>query len=160
MILISTTCRLKQSLLQCCLKDGVDHEHSLPWEGILEIWSLERKLHFCFLKKMFFDHFKIVLFILFWELIPSIIIIFINDKYFLFGEMLCGCCVIQEFSKAHRINCQTSVNPFWDSILILWFCCSTQVGIAQRLRSVGAETAACGWEEKLPAPASLTGLVP
>lgn len=91
---------------------------------------------------------------------PSIIIIFMKDKYFLSGGMLCGYCIIQEFSKAHSINYQICINPFWDFMLLLWLRSNTQVGIAQRLLSVGAETAACGWGEKLPAPAKLTGLVP
>lgn len=91
---------------------------------------------------------------------PSIIIIFIKGKYFLSGGMLCGYCIIQEFSKAHGMNYQISINPFWDLMLVWGLHSNTQVGITQRLVSVGAETADCGGREKLPDPAKLMGLVP
>lgn len=95
--------------------------------------------------KIFFDDFKITWFILFWELRTSINISFMKDKYFLSGGRLCGYCIIQEFSKAHSINYWISINPCWDFMLVLWLCSNTQVDIIQRLPSVGAETAACGW---------------
>lgn len=50
---------------------------------------------------------------------PSIIVIFIKDKYLLFEGMLCTYFIIQEFSKAYSINYQTSINPFLDFMLVL-----------------------------------------
>lgn len=65
-----------------------------------------------------------------------------KDKYFLSAGMLCGYWIIQEFSKAHSINYHITSNPFWDFMLGLGLHSNTRVGIAQRLLSLGAETAA------------------
>lgn len=99
--------------------------HSLG-KVFLKFRVLKGKYMFVFWK-VFFDHFKIAWFILFWELMPSIFIIFMKDKYFLSGGMLCGYYILQEFSKAHSINYKISINPFWGFILVLWLCSSAQV---------------------------------
>lgn len=58
---------------------------------------------------------------------PSIIIIFMNEKYILSEGMLCQYFIIQESSRVYSINYQTSINPSLDFMLVLWFLSNTQV---------------------------------
>lgn len=58
---------------------------------------------------------------------PSIIIIFMNEKYILSQGMLYQYFIIQESSRVYSINYQTSINPSLDFMLVLWFLSNTQV---------------------------------